>query len=58
MDRFEMTNKIQKDNEPVYFAKENFNDWLALPDGLGDVKENTIKYALKTKKKMAQFGTK
>ena len=51
MERLEITNKIQEDNEPVYFAKENFNDWLTLPDGLGDVKENAIKYALKTEKK-------
>ncbi len=51
MERLEITNKIHEDNEPVYFAKENFNDWLTLPDGLGDVKENAIKYTLKTEKK-------
>ena len=51
MERLEITKEIQEDNKPVNFAKENFNDWLTLPDGLGDVKENAIKYALKTKKK-------
>ena len=51
METHEILNKIKKDSEPTYFAKENFNDWLALPDGLGDSKENTIKYAAKTEKK-------
>ena len=51
MERLEITNKIQEDNKPVYFAKKSFNDWLSLPDGLDDVKENAIKYALKTEKK-------
>lgn len=51
MERLESANKIQEDNGPVYFAKENFNDWLSLPHKLGDVKENAIRYALKTEKK-------
>jgi len=51
METHEILNKINKDSEPTYFAKENFNDWLALPDSLGDCKENAIKYAAKTEKK-------
>ncbi len=51
MELTDITDNIQVYNKTICFYNVVFDDWLALPDGLGDIKENTVKYALKTKKK-------